>query len=392
MTTESTSRHMNYREQLIAVFCHDITEVSVFSAGGFPPALLEVFLSLVVEGRSLGEMESDYFEISEHDPLSLLSMTNQISRHHLKVFAMGMKALLAHKDHYCKAIDYLTVNAKLYKEGSKGLFDQPNRKLKRIPLVSSFPDLPNYCRQADGLLRSAKTISQMVLSPSDSDVLILSAIVNRDSEAVSLLIKCLEPDKVYGILKRQLKECPGIGLEEALGHILATRTHVIYSAEMSQLMGSDHSTYEDYEKTFWPEASSMANDTLVSKALEFSFDSAPSLVNMLLLFKDKGVDLYPGMILENKGQPAYFDVVAEAPNLFIKQQAFMDFVAVRGVMGSTQDFSVLLRDIPIEMINAHKSGQELLKHLYLGTRDASILPAIEDKKFRGEMLEDSLGM
>jgi hypothetical protein len=392
MITENTPPHMNYREQLLAVFCHDITEVSVFSAESFPPALLAVFLSLVVEGRSLGEMESDYFEVSEHDPLSLLGMTNQISRHHLKVFAMGMKALLAHKDHYCKAIDYLTANAKLYKEGSKGLFDQPNRKLKRIPLVSSFPDLPNYCRQADGSLRSAPAISQMVRSPSDSDVLILSAIVNRDSEAVSLLTKCLESDKVYGILKSQLKNCPDMGLEDAFGHILAKRTHVIYSAEMSQLMGSDQSTYEDYEKTFWPEASSIANDTLVSAALGFSFDSAPSKVNMLKMFRDKGVDLYPGMILVNKGQPAYLDAIAEAPDLFIKQQAFMDFVVSRDAMGSTQDFSVLLRDIPLDRINAHKSGQDLLKHLYLGTRDARILPAIEDKKFRGKMLEDSLGM
>jgi hypothetical protein len=392
MTTENTAPQMSYRDQLVQVFTHDSSEVSVFSADGFPAELLEIFLSLVNEGRSLAEMESDYFEISGHDPSSLLGMTNLMCRPHMKNFAFGMKAMLAHKDHCCKAIDYVLANTKLYKEGSKGLFDQPNRQLKRIPLVSSFPNLPNYCRAADGSLRSAQAISGMVLSPSDPDVLILSAIVNLDAEAVLLLTKYLESDRVYGILKAQIKDCPGMGLEEAFGHFLAKRTHVIYSAEMSQLMGSEHSTYEDYEKTFWPEASPLATDALVSKALGFSFDSQPSLVQMLNLFRDKGVDLYPGMILVDKGQPAYLDAIAEAPDLFIKQQAFMDFVVSRDVMGSTQDHSVLLRDIPLDVISAHKSGQDLLKHLYLGTRDVSILPAIEDKKFRGDMLEDAMGM
>lgn len=393
MTAEISPAQKPYRERLMKAFWHTCNQVSVFSAEEFPPELLEIFVSLVEEGRSLAEMESDYFEISGHDPLSFMGMANQLSRPHMKNFAFGMKALLANKDHYCKAIDYVMANLKVYAQVSKGVFDEPNRKLKRMPLVSSFPDLPNFCRQADGSLRSQEAISELTrFSQADPDVLILSAIVNRDSDAVTLLTKCLDSEKVYGILKGQILKCPGFGLDEALGHLLAKRTHVTYGAEMKQLMTSDFSTYEDYEKTFWPEASPFAIDTLVSNGFAVCFEREPSRERMLQLFKDKGVDLYPGMILASKGQPAYFDVLTDPPELSVKQQDIMDFVMSRAAMESEQDLSILLKDIPLEVISAHKRGQDLLKHLFLGTRDKRTLPFIEDRKFHGKMLEESLGM
>jgi hypothetical protein len=393
MIAEISPAQKPYRERLMKAFWHTHTEVSVFSAEEFPPELLEIFVSLVEEGRPLAEMESDYFEISGHDPLSFMGMANQLSRPHLKSFVLGIKALLAHKQHCCKAIDYVMANIKLYAEVSKGVFDEPNRKLKRMPLVSSFPDLPNFCRQADGSLRSQEAISELTrFSLADPDVLILSAIVNLDSDAVTLLTKCLESEKVYGILKGQIQKCPDFGLDEALGHFLAKRTHVIYGAEMKQLMTSDHSTYEDYEKTFWPEASPFAIDTLVSNGFAVCFEREPSRERMLQLFKDKGVDLYPGMILASKGQPAYFDVLTDPPELSDKQQVIMDFVMSRAAMESEQDLSIMLKDIALEVIRDHKRGQDLLKHLYKGTRHKDVLKMIEDKQFRGQMLDDELGL
>lgn len=54
--------------------------------------------------------------------------------------------------------------------------------------------------------------------------------------------------------------------------------------------------------------------------------------------------------------------------------------------------SALLRDISVEILKGHPVAQLLFQDLYRITKDKSILKHIKCPKFRGQALEQSMGM
>jgi hypothetical protein len=193
-----------------------------------------------------------------------------------------------------------------------------------------------------------------------------------------------------------MKQCPGSDLEEAFGHIFAQRTHVTFMAEMKRLMSSNFSTCADFEKAFWSGASSFAIDQMVADAVKPTYSKLPQMVAMLQVFRQRGIDLYPGLMLCEKKEADYFDALNCLPDVAERQRFIMDVIAWRSKLDDwhdrEEDLSVLLLDIPLETLMQHQEADLLLQHLYEGTGDKSILKLIADKQYKGRSLEAALGM
>jgi hypothetical protein len=395
MNNDQTKGRTPYECMIVEAFHHNFTGLSIYSAEQFPVELRDIFLFLVEEYRSISDLESHCFGgiIEEwefnrfHDQVK--------SRPHHRAFVAGIKSLLGDKDHYHKAIRYIIDNFDRYTQMSKGFFDEVSKSIDQLPDAASICRLPNYCRNEDGSLIGKKTLSKLIPSNSDNDVLLLSAIVNLDSEAVRLLADVFSSDRVFAVLRRQMIGSPGIGLEQAFGHFFKERNHVVFLAEMKQLMESSKSSKADFERAFWAGASSQVIDELVSKAVKLDLDRKPQMELMLQVFRANQVDFYPGVLLSEKGQGFYFDAFNDMPDLATRQEFIMDVIVKRAKsrkLASDQDLSVLLLDIPLEKLQSHKYSDELLKYLYMGTKDRDVLKVIQDKKFRGDMLGDQIGL
>jgi hypothetical protein len=379
-----------YLSNLAQVFKHGHTKVNVFTADQFPADLLEIFASLVADGTRIKKLEAQFFGDG------YAKFGDVVARTSHKHFVAGIQALLGSKDHYQAALRYIRANCEAYLCRSQGLFNARKLEIDTLPLVSTLVGgLPNFCRNDDGSLRSEADLGGLIMAKTDTFVLVLSAIANRDSPAIEALAECIPPEQVFGILKDQLKNCPGIGLEEAFGHFFEQKTHVVFLAEMKALMASESSSRADFEAAFWPGASTVALDRFVSDALESSISPNPQRAIMLEVFREHGVDLYPGLVLSEKGMAHYLDAVTAPPELSKRQAYIMDVIASRAKINGSfheEDVSALLRDIPVEILKKHPDAQYLFQELYRGTKDKSLLKHIENPRFKGKALEDSLGM
>lgn len=390
MTDHSAPARLAYLSNLAKVFEHGHTKVSVFSANQFPADLLEIFASLVTDSKRIEELEAQFFGAVYVKFGDVVAGTSH------KHFVAGIVALLGSKEHYPAALRYIKANCGEYLCRSRGLFNGKKLAVDTLPLVSTLATLPNYCRNEDGSLRGEDGLRGLMMGAEDCFVLVLSAIANRDSRAISVLAECMPPEQVFGILKEQMKQCPGIGLEEAFGHFFEQKTHVVFLAEMKGLMESTSSTRADFEAAFWSGASSYAIDKLVSEAVQLSLKRSPQLRLMLEVFRDRGVDFYPGLVMRQKDESHYLDAASSPPDLLSRQTFVMDVIAGRAKIELAghrmDDLSVLLLDIPLETIKSHPDADLVLQHMYQGTKDKSVLRHIKDKFIKGRLLEDSLGM
>jgi hypothetical protein len=242
----------------------------------------------------------------------------------------------------------------------------------------------------------------MIMTVSDTKVLLWSAMANMDAEALSLLTQNKRFSSantetwLYSHIREQIQVCQNIDLKCAFSHLFKKRTHTIFLAEMKQLMSSPASTYSDFSTAFWPEASRTVIDNLVAEAVKSDTKEKPQMALMLHAFLDYGkVNLYPGLVKSRQGDGPYFDIVDALPDLATQQAYLMDAVVEQSksqkIVYKT-DLSPLLCNIPLETLAAHKHSDALLKHLYQGTRDRRVLKLINDNQFRGQALEDQLGM
>jgi hypothetical protein len=389
MTDQTMSSRPAYLRELSKIFNHSHPEVSVFSADQFPADLMEVFVAMVTDSRPIKELETllaGDFNATLSDHMACLSG---------QPFVAGLVALLGSKDHYTAALSYIKTHSEEYLCLSHGLFNAVLLTVNSLPLVADLHKLPNYCRKEDGTLRSGGDLRGLIMATEDCFVLVLSAISNRDSEALLVLAECMPSEQVFGILKDQMKQCPGIGLEEEFGHFFEQQTHVVFLALMKGLMASTSSSRADFEAAFWPGASSVALDRFVSEAVGEFMSLNPQMAFLLEVFRERGVDLYPGLVLSEKGFAHYLDAVTAPPDLSTRHGFIMDVIAKRAkIQGGFRedDMSALLRDIPVETIKSHPDADMLFQDLYRGTQDRSILKHIKNTKFKGHALEESLGM
>lgn len=395
MSTDEAKGRTPYERMIVEAFHHNFTGLSIYSAEHFPAELRDIFLFLVEEDRPIGDLESHCFGGILEEWEFVRFMGQGKNRPHYRAFVAGIKSLLGDKDHCHKAMRYIVANFDRYTQMSQGFFDEVTKSIDQLPEACNICRLPNYCRNEDDSLIGKKTLSKLIQTKSDSDVLLLSAIVNLDLEAVRLLADVVSSDRVFGVLRRQMIGSPGIGLEQAFGHFFKERNHVVFLAEMKQLMESSKSSKADFERAFWAGASSQVIDELVSKAVKFDLNRKPQMELMLQVFRANQVDFYPGLLLNEKGQGFYFDALNDMPDLATRQEFIMDVIVKRAKsrkLASDQDLSVLLLDIPLEKLQSHKYSDELLKYLYMGTKDTDVLKVIQDKKFRGDMLGDQIGL
>jgi hypothetical protein len=380
------------------VFGHDCTERDLFASVSFPGDLKGHFRALIEEGKSIAELEIEVLGQPDKPKSSTSLLSNLIALNlpHYKPFSRGIQALMGDKAHYQKAIGYALANHNDYLKMTDGFFCMPSLDIDHLPPVSELGHLPNYCRNEDGQLRSYQELRTLIHLREDSYVLVLSAIANLDSEAVKALSECMPRHVVFGILRNQMKQCSDATLEAAFGHFFHQRTHVTFMAEMKRLMESTFSTCDDFEQAFWPEASKFSIDKMVADALKQTYSKLPQMVAMLQVFRRRGIDLHPGLVLCEKEEADYFDVLDKLPDLAERQRFIMDVIAKRSKVEDwadrEEDLSVLLLDIPLEVLTQHPEADLLLQHLFEGTGDKSIFKLIGDKKYKGRALEMALGL
>lgn len=386
---------------IIEAFEHPHKVPDVFTVYEFPQSVRETFLALVEQGRSLYDLERHYLAIRGVDHPSVVSdsdITKGWSKTRYVAFAAGMKSLLGMPEHSALAVDYILNNLRNYQAMTQGTFDGVQSTFENIMSMMDICPVANLCRDRDGNVRYTKAINSLINAKSDSYALLMSAIANSDSESIKKLISCqqfsrdLSHADVLSILRAQIRAYPQRGLEEAFGHFLDQKNNAMFIANMKSLRSSTASTKEEFQRTFWLGADRFVLHQQVAEGLGFSYDLKPQLSLLLEVFRENGVDLYPGLILQAEGVGAYFDSFSDPLDLETRYSYMMTFVSDRIYSKHRQDLSALLIDIPIETLKAHSQADTLLKHLYLGTRDKAVLNAIEDKQFRGEMLEDSLGL
>jgi hypothetical protein len=402
MSIHTPVQHTAEELMIIEAFEHPHKVKDVFTVHEFPQSVRETFLNLVEQGRSLLDLENDYLALRGRDYPSVVSdsdITKGWTKARYVAFVAGMKSLLGTPEHSALAVDYLLNNLRNFRAMTKdGTFDGGKDTFELIMSVSDSHPVPNLCRDQEDKIRDEKVINSLIYSKSDCYAFLMSAIANRDSESVKRLIDChqfsrdLSHANVLGVVRDQIKAYPGRGLEAAFGHFLDQKNNAMFIANMKSLCSSTTSTKQDFLRSFWLGADRFVIHQQVAEAVRFSHDRNPQLSILLEVLRENNVDLLPGLIIQAEGIGAYFDSFNEPRDLEAGHKYIIEFVSDRIIRKHRQDLSVLLVDIPIETLKVHPLAEMLLKHLYLGTRDKAVLNAIEDKQFRGEMLEDSMGL
>jgi hypothetical protein len=387
---------------ILEAFEHPHKVQDVFSVFDFPHGVRETFLALIEQGRSLYDLECEYLAIRGDDYPSVRSdsdITKGWTKTRYRAFSAGLKSLLGTPEYSALAVDYILNNLRSHRSMTQGTFDGGDKgKFEHLMTLSKEFPVANLCRDGDDKVRDAKVIDKLVYSRSDSYALLMSAIANRDSESITMLMSSqqfgrdLSHADVLGVLRAQIKAHPGRGLEAAFGHFLDKKNNAMFIASMKSLCEQETSTKADFQRAFWLGADPFVIHQQVAEAVKFSYNRNPHLTFLLEVFRESGVDLYPGLILRSEGIGAYFDSFNDGKDLAHRNEYVMAFVARRIADKQRQDLSALLIDIPLEALKAHPESEVLLKHLYLGTQDKFVLQAIEDKKFKGEMLEGALGL
>lgn len=402
MATPISASRTDEEMMIIEAFEHPHKVKDVFTVHEFPQKARDTFLALVEQGRSLYDLEREYLAIRGEDHPYVTrdsDITKGWSKKRYVAFAAGLKSLLGTPMHTALAIDYILNNLRSHRTMTQGTFDGGEKsQFEHLMTLSDQHPVANLCRDKDGKVRDSKVIDKLVYTRSDSYALLMSAIVNKDPDSVTMLLSSkqflrdLSHAQVLSVLRAQIKAHPGRGLEAAFGCFLDKKNNAMFIANMNSLREQTDSTKADFQQAFWLGADLFVIHQQVAEAVEFSYNENPHLSFLLEVFRENGVDLYPGLILMEEGVGAYFDSFSDGKDLAHRNEYVMAFVAKRITDKHRQDLSALLVDIPLEALKAHPQADALLKHLYSGTKEKAVLHAIEDKKFRGEVLEGALGL
>jgi hypothetical protein len=392
MATPTPPSYTSEELMILEVFEHPYTVQDVFSAHEFPREVLATFQGLVEQGRSIDDMEAQYEAILGNDYKPSLWMKRRVS------FVAGMTALLGTPRASDLAVDYILNNLPKYQLMSRGIFNGASKKFESTLGMGDPHRVPNFCRDQKGMLRDGRLIDKLIFAKSDCYALLMSALAHTDAEGVEMLMgnasffRHMPRSTVLKVVNQQMSSHPHLNLEQVFSHYFNTQSNESFMSNMKLLCETKTATLEDFRQAFWPGAAPQAIDQHVGEAVKFDVFAVPQPAMMLQVFRENGVDLYPGVVLREEGWGVYYDAISKPLDMAARHDYLMNFASRELSKNTTQNLAMLLVDIPLEKLKAHLRADLLLKHLYDTTKDRLVLMAIEDKRYRGDVLEDALGL
>lgn len=330
---------------------------------------------------------------------------------HIRCFAGVIQCLLGMPEHKDDVIAYLRKDLAGWRTLSFGFLGGGGMhnviggdQLKHRPscifssLLNGAPGTPiaNLCRDQNGLVLSPQIFDQLFILESDAHGFLMSAIANRDREAIDgllrsgLYLRFIGREDTLRTVGDKINLHPEWDLHASLGPILSARNHETAITELKRMIDSKGATVAQFAAMLWPEMSPMAVSHLVAYTInsKASLDSASSFLSACI---KTGFDLHLGAVEAMGGFGAALDALGHT-DLRDKSADLLESYLWFTQGGAKQEqLAPLLLDVPPEILAAHPEASTLLMQRYKLTGEKSLLK-LGDRTLRGKALEDDIGL
>jgi hypothetical protein len=329
---------------------------------------------------------------------------------HIRCFAGVMQCLLGTPEHKDEVMAYLRNDLSGWRTLSFGFLGgrtmhgviggDPSKHRASCAFSSLLKDRPgeaiaNLCRDQDGTVLSPQVFDQLLFIESDAHGFLMSAIANRDKEAIEGLLcsatylRFISREHTLMTVGDRINAHPE-DLKESLGPLLRVRNHETVMTELKRMIDSRGGTTEQLTEVLWPDMSPMAVSHLVAYAINSKM-SADSASCFLLACRKIGFDLYLGTIEARRGFGAALDALGSTEPGDKSAKLLENYLWLAGDETKEAQLAPLLLDVSPEILAAHPQASTLLLHRYRITGEQSLL-ALGDRTFRGKALEEGLGL
>jgi hypothetical protein len=264
--------------------------------------------------------------------------------------------------------------------------------LNRTPTAS----IANLCRDEHGLVLSPQVFDQLLFIESDAHGFLMSAIANRDKEAIEGLLcsgvylRFISREHTLMIVGNMINAHPEWELHEPLAPLILVRNHETAMTELKRMIDAKGITINQFAEMLWPEMSPMAVSHLVAYAIQ-SKASGDCASHFLLACLKMGFDLHLGTVEAKSGFGAALDALGNIGRQDKSAELLESFLWFTGGGAKEDQLAPLLIAVSPETLATHPRASTLLMHRYRLTGEKSLL-AMGDRTFRGKALEDAIGL
>lgn len=330
---------------------------------------------------------------------------------HIRCFAGVMQCLLGMPEHKDEVMAYLRNDLAGWRELSYGFLGgagmhnvvggDPSKRRGSCAfsnLLYGAPGEPiaNLCRDQNGQVLAPQVFDQLLLLESDAHGFLMSAIANRDKEAIEGLLysgqylRFITRDNTLRTVGDLINAHPEWNLRQSLGPMLSVRNHETAITELKRMIDISGTTTYQFTEILWPDMSPMAVSHLVAYAIK-SKASVSSASSFLMACRKSGFDLYLGTVEARAGFGAALDALGNMGRVDKSTDLFEHYLWFTVGGANEEQLAPLLLDVSPEVLAAHTKAPTLLMHRYKLTGEKSLL-VLGGRAFRGKALEDEIGL
>lgn len=386
--------------------------------GLFKPAFLhdtnkQAVLSVIAADYNMVSLVDEYVAMAGEYNEIIKSRAAFRSRNaeHFRCFAGAMQCLLGMPEYKDRVMSYLRKHLDEWRLmsfgflGGSGMYgvagDASKHRASCVfsSLLKADPADPisNLCRDQSGLVLSPEVFDTILLLESDAHGFLMSAIANRDREAIEGLmcsgtyLRFISREHTLMRIADCIEDHPEWELDEFLRPLLALKNHETAMSSLKHMIDATGSTVSQFMTILWPGISPLAVSHLVAYAINSKRDFN-SAKNFMVSCVESGLDLSLGVIEALRGFGAALDefqsgaVDTERYSRTIENYLWL---AVGG--GNKAPLAPILASIPPEILATHASASDLLLERYALTGEKSLLD-LGNRDMRGRALEIDMGL
>lgn len=369
-------------------------------------------LALIEAGHSLEDTEKAYLDLirdEKPDVIKAMAIPSR-NREHRCCLATVLQCLLGMPQYKDRVMGYLLENFEAYQKnvsfgflGARGMYGTLKEDQRSSCVFSSLPGagpefpVSNLCRDQHGKVLSPDLLDHLLISEPDAHGFLMSAIANRDPEAIEGLLRSgrylrrINKEETLFRVGTMIQRYPSWELGEALGPLLTVKNHETAIAQIKRLVDAQRTPVHEFADLLWPGISELAIANLVSHAVKFR-GSPSSARNFLIACVEAGFDLYLGLVEARSGFGAMLDALQVSTPTEARHMSILESYEWFTVGDANQmQMAPLLLQIPPAILAQQARADDFLYEVFGITGEKSLL-ALGGHKLKGKILEDELGL